>query len=181
MEFSRQEYWGGLPFPTPGDLPDPGIKPTFLASPALAGGLCTTRDPWEAHALCVCAKLLQLCLNVTLWTIAHQAPLSMGFSRQEYWGGLPFPTPGYLLDPGIEPMFLESPTLTGGFLHNSATWETPIPHEGEGEVTQSCPTLCDPVDCNLLGFSTHGILQARILEWIAISFSRGSSRPRDQT
>ena len=44
-----------------------------------------------------------------------------------------------------------------------------------------CPTLCDPVDCNLLGFSVHGILQARILEWIAISFSRESSRLRDRT
>ena len=53
--------------------------------------------------------------------------------------------------------------------------------EGEGEVAQSCPTLCDPVDCNLLGFSVHGLLQARILEWIGISFSRGSSRPRDRT
>ena len=53
--------------------------------------------------------------------------------------------------------------------------------EGEGEVAQSCPTLCDPVDCNLRGFSVHGILQARILEWIAISFSRGSFQPRDQT
>ena len=41
--------------------------------------------------------------------------------------------------------------------------------EGEGEVAQLCPTLCDPVDCNLLGFSVHGILQARILEWVAIS------------
>ena len=51
----------------------------------------------------------------------------------------------------------------------------------EGEVAQSCPTICDPMDCNLLGFSVHGILQARILEWIAISFSRGSSRPRDRT
>ena len=51
---------------------------------------------------------------------------------------------------------------------------------GEGEVAQSCPTLCDPVDCNVLGFSVHGILQARILEWIAISFSRGSSQPRDR-
>ena len=50
-----------------------------------------------------------------------------------------------------------------------------------GEVSQSCPTLCDPVDCNLLGCSVHGILQARIMEWIAISFSRGSSRPRDRT
>ena len=47
-------------------------------------------------------------------------------------------------------------------------------------VTQSCPTLCDPMDCSLPGFSVHGILQARILEWIAIPSSRGSSQPRDR-
>ena len=46
---------------------------------------------------------------------------------------------------------------------------------GGGEVAPSCPTLCDPMDCDLLGFSVSGILQARILEWIAITFSRGSS------
>ena len=51
----------------------------------------------------------------------------------------------------------------------------------ESEVTQSCPTLCDPVDCGLRGSSVHGILQARILEWVAISFSGGSSQPRDRT
>ena len=49
------------------------------------------------------------------------------------------------------------------------------------EVTQLCPTLCDPMDCSLPGSSIHGILQARVLEWVAISFSRGSSRPRDRT
>ena len=49
------------------------------------------------------------------------------------------------------------------------------------EVAQSCPTLCDPMDCNPPGSSVHGILQARILEWVAISFSRGSSQPRDRT
>ena len=48
-------------------------------------------------------------------------------------------------------------------------------------VTQSCPTLCDLMDCSPPGSSVHGTLQARILEWITISFSRGSSRPRDQT
>ena len=53
--------------------------------------------------------------------------------------------------------------------------------ESESEVTQSCPTLCDPVDCSLPGSSVHGILQARILEWVAIAFSRGSSQPRDWT
>ena len=51
----------------------------------------------------------------------------------------------------------------------------------KSEVAQSCPTLCYPVDCSLPGSSIHGILQARILEWVAISFSRGSSQPRDQT
>ena len=49
MEFSRQEYWSGVPFPTPGYIPDPWIKPTSLASPALAGGFFTTSATWEAH------------------------------------------------------------------------------------------------------------------------------------
>jgi len=50
-----------------------------------------------------------------------------------------------------------------------------------GSVAESCPSLCNPVDYSLPGSFMHGILQARILEWVAISFSRGSSRPRDQT
>ena len=53
--------------------------------------------------------------------------------------------------------------------------------ESESEVAQSCPTLWDPMDCSPPGFSIHGILQARILEWVAISFSRESSQPRDGT
>jgi len=52
--------------------------------------------------------------------------------------------------------------------------------ESESEVTQSCPTLCNPMDCSLPGFSVHGIFQAKILEWGAISFSKGSAQPRDQ-
>ena len=51
----------------------------------------------------------------------------------------------------------------------------------ESEVAQSCPTLCDPMDCSLPGSSVHGIFKVRVLEWGAISFSRGSSQPRDQT
>ena len=73
-------------------------------------------------------------LLATPWTSAHQAPPSMGFSKQECWSRVPL-----------------------------------------------CPTLCDPMDCSLPGSSVHGILQARILKWIAISFSRVPSRPRDQT
>ena len=53
--------------------------------------------------------------------------------------------------------------------------------KSESEVAQSCPTLCDPMDCSLPGSSIRGILQARVLEWVAISFSRRSSQPRDRT
>ena len=56
------------------------------------------------------------------WTVAHQAPLSMGFSRQEYWSALPFPFPGNLSNPGIEPTFLMSPALAGEFFTTNTTW-----------------------------------------------------------
>ena len=63
---------------------------------------------------------------VTLWTVALQAPLSMRFSRQEYFSGLPFPPPGDLPNPGIEPMSLKSPALAIGFFTTSANLETLI-------------------------------------------------------
>jgi len=70
------------------------------------------------------AKSLQSCLTLlTLWTRACQAPLSMGFSRQEYWSGLPCPPPGDLPNPGLEPTSLKSPALAGRFFTTSATWE----------------------------------------------------------
>ena len=62
-------------------------------------------------------------LFVTSWTVAYQAPPTMGFSRQEYWNGLPYPPPWDLPDPGIEPVSLMSPSLAGRFLTTSATWE----------------------------------------------------------
>ena len=68
-------------------------------------------------------------LFVTPWTVAHQAPLSMGFSRQEYWSGLPCPSPGDLSDPGIKPAFLMSPALTDAFFTTRTTWEAQINKE----------------------------------------------------
>ena len=79
-------------------------------------------------------------------TVVHQAPLSMEFSRQEYWSGLPFPSPEDFPDSGIE-------------------------LAAAAKLLQLCPTLCDPIDGSLPGSSVLGILQARILEWVAISFS----------
>ena len=64
--------------------------------------------------MCLCMLSLAKLFGTPL-TIAHQAPLSMEFSRQEYWSGLPFPSPGDLQDPGAEPISLASPALAGGF------------------------------------------------------------------
>ena len=63
-------------------------------------------------------------LFATPWTVTHQAPPSMGFSRQEYWSGLPFPTPGDLPDPGIEP---ESPALASKFFTTEPPGKPPDP------------------------------------------------------
>ena len=63
--------------------------------------------------VCVCSVFSRVQLFETAWTIAHQAPLSMGFSQQEYWSKLPFPSPRDLPNPGIEPAFPASPALVG--------------------------------------------------------------------
>ena len=79
---------------------------------------------------------------VTPWTAAYQAPPSMGFSRQEYWSGVPLPS-------------LISITAAAA----------------AAKSLQSFLTLCDPIDGSPPGFPVPGILQARTLEWVAISFS----------
>ena len=81
--------------------------------------------PWWGRA-CACMLSCFSCVRlfVTPWTVALQAPLSMGFPRQQYWSGLPLPPPRDLPDPGIEPVSLESPALTGGFFTTSISWET---------------------------------------------------------
>ena len=145
-------------------------------------------------------------LFATPWTVACQAPLSMGSSRQEYWSGLPFPSLGEFSQPR-------------GWTHvsciwqkNSVPWATReaqaiialtvfllarellewryschlisascAPEKLKVLAAQSCPTLCHPVDCSPPGSSVHVIFQARVLEWAAILFSRGSSQPRDWT
>ena len=151
MEFSRQEYWNGLPCPPPGDLPNPGIEPMSLMSPALTGGCrrkvqetasATWELPscWSTYLLCAshparCASLQVRKVRLreakkitegqtrlsgsesvscsvvsnslrTPWTVARQAPLSIGLSRQEYWSGLLFLSPADLPDPGMKASLL---------------------------------------------------------------------------
>ena len=95
--------------------------------------------PKRVHAAAA-AKLLQSCLTLCDPRVStHQAPLSLGFSRQKHWSGLPFPSPK---------------------------------QESESEVAQSRPTLSDAMDCSLPDASVHRIFQARVLEWVAIAFSK---------
>ena len=123
MGFSRQEYWSGLLCPPSEDLPYPGTETASPVSPALTCGFFTTSTTWEAHRrqptrlprpwdslgknTGVGCHFLFQCMNVkvkvkslscvrllaTPWTAAYQAPPSMGFSRQEYWSGVPLPSP----------------------------------------------------------------------------------------
>ena len=103
----------------------------------------------------------------------------MGLPRQKYWSGLPCSPPAYLPDLWIKPttpvshaLWADSLLLVRGdpnllYIH--------------AKSLQLCGTLCDPMDCSPPGSSVHRILQARILEWVALPFSRGSSLPRDWT
>ena len=122
--------------------------------------------------ICKCAKLLQSCLTLCD-PMDYSPPGSSvhGILQQEYWSRLPFPPPVDLPDPGMEPESLPLHALAGRFFTTSATWEGP--DDMKVIVTQSCLTLCNPMD-----HIVHGILQDRILEWVAVPFSRGSSQPR---
>ena len=80
----------------------------------------------------------------TPWTVALQAPLSMGFSRQKYWSELPFPSPGDLPEPGIQPA---PPALAGGFFATA-----PPEYRCHRSVAELRPTFCNPIDCSTPGF-----------------------------
>ena len=81
----------------------------------------------------------------------------------------------------LRPRKEHSPRLRGGKWGNRGARGTLMSINVRAEVAQLRPTLCDPMDCNLSGYFVHGILQARILEWVALPFSRRSSPPKDRT
>ena len=124
-----------LPAELPGKSRPPTISPSVLPLTVPAGqspgrrraglsALCgNVLSPALVHHACSVASVMSN--SVTPWTAAHQAPLSMRFSRQEYWSGLPCPPPENLLDPGIEPAFPVSPALPGRFLTTSAHLGSP--------------------------------------------------------
>ena len=114
----------------------------------------------RVHAILVCVScsVTSVRLFVIPWTVACQAPLSMRFSRQEYRSGLPFPSPGDLPDPGIEPA---SPILQVDSLPNETlrghtyTEKKKKKSHCFSSVAQSCPTLCDPMNHSTPGLPGH--------------------------
>ena len=114
---------------------------------------------------------------MTPQTAAHQAPPSLGFSRQEYWSGLPSPPPEDLPDPGMEPASLMTSVFNRKHCDKSFLLGFPFLcgilyiATAAAKSLQSCLTLCDPTDGSPPGSAVPGILQARTLEWVAISFS----------
>ena len=91
------------------------------------------------HPLCALSRFSSVQLFAILWAVACQAPLSMGFSKQEYWSGLPCPPPGDLPDLGIEPVPLTSPALAGRLFTTSAQWEAsslPLAPTWEAQYTE---------------------------------------------
>ena len=103
--------------------------------------LTSVHDYWKNHSFdyivgkVIAVLVAQSCPTVcNPWTVAHQAPLSMEFSRQEYSSGLPCPPPGHLPNPGTEPVSLMSPELAGGFFTTSATWKA---HNGASSAPKS--------------------------------------------
>ena len=129
----------------------------------------------QAHGSHACVLFQNDQLFAALWTAAHQALLSIEFSRQEYWSGLPFASPGDLPDPGIEP---RSPALQVDslLLHRLVSPGSQVWSLTPAYLYLSIAFLC--CACVLSRFR-HEILQARILEWIAMPSSRESSRSRD--
>ena len=104
----------------------------FLTARRNIHGYYQATNQLTTNIHCACCMLSCFsCVRVfaSPWIVARQAPLSMGFSRQEYGGGLPFPPPGHLPDPGIELASLMSSELAGGFLTTSATWAAPAQSE----------------------------------------------------
>ena len=129
----------------------------------------------------MCAQLLsRIRLFATPWTIIHQAPLSMGFSRKEYWSGLLWPPPGGLPDPRMEPRSLMSLALAGGFSILASPWKPLIPSPGNLNFGYNCPALliffqlgisCIPgQNCEILVYGTQVKYPTFLIFRVAVHF-----------
>ena len=103
---------------------------------------------------------------VTPWAVALLAPLSMGFSRQEYWSGLPCPPPGDLPGPGMEPVSLMSPTSAGEFFTNSTMWEALVLN---GALSKSSSPAAPDYSTGLYNLGDHTASDLSVVEMRGLS------------
>ena len=208
MGFSRQEYWSGLPCPPPGDLPDLGIEPLSLMSPALAGRFFTASTPGkpltfyslypQERILKALKYMVSESLHIHLsWEWFHPSLSTQSSMTTLFWG--------IRIDVPLLPIhsfthsFIHSLSMPGSvqntnvfckvssfyrssgirrkilslccFGQNTTSNVFCRIHAAAAKSLQSCSTLCNPIDSSPLGSPVPGILQARTLEWVAISFS----------
>ena len=200
MGISRQEYWSGLPCHPPRDLQDSGIKPTTLCL-----------QHWQANSLPLAPPGKPLCKNIVHLGREAGGGIGMGnICNVNVWQKplqyckvislqlIKINEKKYCaLIKEIVLLTLEEPEICKAvFVYFSIFSLLPPSYfpqlsnfhpngkksnNDDDVCTQSCSTLCYPMNCSPPGSSVHGISQARILDWIAISYSRGSSRLRDLT
>ena len=120
---------------------------------------------WEKKEV---KSLSRVQLFVTPWTVACQAPLSMEFSRQKCWSWLPFPSPGALPDPRIEPVTLESPALAGRFFITSATWNWVLTWQTQNWGLSMRATNCLSTSIFFLGSQTIVKINKELLSVSAV-------------
>ena len=134
--------------------------------------LCWIKQNYCDLIICCCCLVAKLCPAICdPWTVAGQTPLSMRFSRKEYWSGCHFFLQGIFLTQGIKPGLLLGRRILYHWATREAWFWLSRAAAAAAKSLQSCPTLCDPIDGSPPGSAVPGILQARTLEWVAISFS----------
>ena len=153
-------------------FPDGSLVKNLPASAGDVGSIPGSRDPLQREITMhpnILSTYFSLFIQFT------------GFSWLVYWSSLPFhPAVSHILSELSIMTHLSWVALSGTGFIASLSYKTLQSHCVLcAKSPQSCLTLCDRMDCSPPGFSVHGILQARILEWVAMPFSRGSSQPRD--
>ena len=160
MWFPRQEYWSGLPFPSPGDLLNPGIESVSPALQADSLPLCHLGSPWMWISLLYIWKT-NTTLQINFASIENKDKEKLEMLNSS--------SGSHIRQKCESTQNIREKWKMGIFKMHCVL------------IAQLCLTLCDPRDCSPPGFSVHGILQARILEWTAIPFSRGTSQHKYQT
>ena len=192
MEFSRQEYWSRLPFPSPGDLPNPGTK---AGSPSLQADYLFSELQGKpilkilANYMKDTVEREMQCFKEASFSFDRHLKVKVAQSRPTLCDPMDYTVHGFLQARILEWVafpfsrkYLQSRDRTQvSRIADSLQLSDQGVCVQRAKLLQSCPTLCDPMNCSPPDSSVHGILQASIPGWAAMPSSRGSFQPRDGT